>query len=137
MASQIRRDSKHRVLRRGESQRKDGKYMFKWQENGKPKIVMSWRLEPTDKQPIGTKPTLSLREMEKQIGKDLDSQLDPLRKNMTVKECVERYLATRIGVKPNTKTNYNFVKNLMEKEEFYSMVGFCKYERGQYGIFIN
>lgn len=86
MASQIRRDSKHRVLRRGESQRKDGKYMFKWQENGKPKIVMSWRLEPTDKQPIGTKPTLSLREMEKQIGKDLDSQLDPLRKNMTVKE---------------------------------------------------
>jgi len=120
MASQIRRDSKHRVLRRGESQRADGKYMFKWHENGKPKYVMSWRLEPTDKQPIGTKPTLSLREMEKQIGRDQDSLLDPTCKNMTVKECVERYLATKVGVKPNTLMGYNFVKNLMEKESFYS-----------------
>lgn len=29
------------------------------------------------------------------------------------------YLSTRIGVKPNTKANYNFVKNLMKKEDFY------------------
>ena len=120
MASQIRRDSKHRVLRRGESQRADGKYMFKWSENGKPKFVMSWRLEPTDKQPQGTKPTPSLREMEKQLGRDRDSLLDPTCRNMTVKECVERYLATKVGVKPNTLENYNFVKNLMEKESFYS-----------------
>lgn len=120
MASQIRRDSKHRVLRRGESQRADGKYMFKWSENGKPKFVMSWRLEPTDKQPQGTKPTPSLREMEKQLGRDRDSLLDSTCRNMTVKECVERYLATKVGVKPNTLANYNFVKNLMEKESFYS-----------------
>ena len=32
---------------------------------------------------------------------------------------MERYLSTRIGVKPNTKANYNFVKNLMKKEDFY------------------
>ena len=119
MASHIRRDSKHRVLRRGESQRADGKYIFKWHDNGKPKFLMSWRLEPTDKQPQGTKPTLSLREMEKQVSRDLDSLLDPTCKNMTVKECVERYLATKVGVKPNTLANYNFVKNLMEKEDFY------------------
>ena len=119
MASHIRRDSKHRVLHRGESQRPDGKYLFKWHENGKPKFLMSWRLEPTDKQPQGTKPTLSLREMEKQVRRDLDSLLDPTCKNMTVKECVERYLATKVGVKPNTLANYNFVKNLMEKEDFY------------------
>lgn len=117
--NQVRRDSKHRVLRRGETQRPDGKYMFKYQVNGKPKFLTSWRLEPTDKQPQGTKPTLSLREMEKQLGKDLDSQLDPLGTKMTVKDCVERYLATKTGVKPNTLTNYNFVKNLMEKEDFY------------------
>ncbi len=89
---QIRGDSKHRVLRRGESQRKDGKYMFKYHEDGKPHFLTSWKLEPTDKQPQGTKPTLSLREMEKLLGRDLDSQLDPLGNNMTVKEGVERYL---------------------------------------------
>ena len=120
MASQIRRDSKHRVLRRGESQRQDGKYMFKWYENGKPKFVMSWRLEPTDKQPIGTKPTLSLREMEKEIGRDLETLSDPLGRNMTVKECVERYLKTKTGVKPQTRQGYQTVQNQLSKEPFYS-----------------
>lgn len=119
MAGKIRRDSKHRVLRRGESQRPDGKYLFKYSENGKTKFLMSWRLVPTDKQPQGTKPTLSLRELEQQIRRDQESLLDPTCKNMTVKECVERYLATKVGVKPNTLANYNFVKNLMEKESFY------------------
>lgn len=120
MARHVRRDSKHRVLRRGESQRADGKYLYKWNENGKTKFLQSWRLEPTDKQPQGTKPTLSLREMEKQHSRDLDSLLDPTCKNMTVKECVERYLATKVGMKPNTLIGYNFVRNLMEKESFYS-----------------
>ena len=113
-----RRDSKHRVLRRGESIRADGKYQFKYYVNGKPKFVYRWRLEPTDKLPQGKKPCLSLRELEKQIGYDLDSQMDPSRKNMTVMELVERYLATRTGVKPSTLANYNFVKNLLAKEDF-------------------
>lgn len=49
----LRRDSKHRVLRRGESIRADGKYQFKYHVNGKPHFVYSWRLEPTDKLPVG------------------------------------------------------------------------------------
>ena len=31
---------------------------------------------------------------------------------------LDRYLQTRTGVKPNTLTNYSYVKNLMAKEEF-------------------
>jgi hypothetical protein len=61
--------------------------------NGKAKFIYSWRLEPTDKLPQGKKPCLSLREMEKKIGYDLDSQMDPSMKNMTVMELVRRYLA--------------------------------------------
>ncbi len=113
-----RRDSKRRLLRQGESIRKDGKYQFKYHVNGKPKFVYSWRLEPTDKLPAGKKPCLSLRELEKKIGYDLDSQMDPSRKNMTVMELVDRYLATKTGVKHSTKANYKFVKNLLEKEDF-------------------
>ena len=113
-----RRDSKHRVLRRGESIRADGKYQFKYHVNGIPHFVYSWRLEPTDKLPAGKKLCLSLRELEKQIGYDLDSLSDPTGKNMTVKELVERYLSTKTGVKPNTLANYKFVKNLMKKEPF-------------------
>ena len=115
-----RRDAKHRILRRGESIRANGKYQFKYHVDGKPKFVYSWRLEPTDQLPAGKKPCLSLRELEKQIGYDLDAQMDPTKKNITVKELVERYLATRTGVRPSTKANYGFVQNLMEQEDFYA-----------------
>ena len=115
-----RRDSKRRLLRRGESIRADGKYQFKYHINGKPHFVYSWRLEPTDPLPSGKKPCQSLREMEKQIGYDLDTLCDPSNKNMTVFELVERYLATKTGVKYSTKSNYGFVKNLLAKEPFSS-----------------
>lgn len=113
-----RRDSKHRVLRRGESIRQDGRYQFKYHVNGKAHFVYSWRLEPTDKLPIGKKPCLSLRELEKQIGYDLDNRLDPVGKNITVNELVDRYLATKTGVKYNTQMNYNFVKNILKTHPF-------------------
>ncbi|WP_026658395.1 site-specific integrase [Butyrivibrio sp. AC2005] len=113
-----RRDSKHRVLRCGESIRANGKYQFKYHIGGKPHFVYSWRLEPTDPQLKGKKPDLSLREKEKLIGYDLDSQIDSTGKNMTVLELVERYLATKTGVKHNTRNNYNFAKNILAKEPF-------------------
>lgn len=114
----FRRDSKHRVLRRGESIRADGKYQFKYHVGGKPHFVYSWRLEPTDPLPVAKKPCLSLRELEKQIGYDLDNRLDPLGKNITVLELVERYLKTKVGMRPNTLANYNFVKNILKDEAF-------------------
>ena len=114
----MRRDSNHRVLRRGESIRQDGRYQFKYHVNGKAHFVYSWRLEPTDKLPVGRKPCLSLRELEKQIGYDLDNRLDPVGKNITVNELVDRYLATKTGVKYNTQMNYNFVKNILKAHPF-------------------
>lgn len=117
MAGQ-RRDFKHRILRTGESIRANGKYQFKYIENGKPKFVYSWRLVPTDPQPIGKQPCLSLRELEKLVGKDIDSRLDPMWKNLTVNELIARYLRTKTGVKYSTTKNYDFVRNIMEKDEF-------------------
>ena len=119
----FRRDSKHRVLRRGESIRADGKYQFKYHIAGKPHFVYSWRLEPTDPLPVGKKPCLSLRELEKQIGYDLDNQLDPLGKNITVMELVERYLKTKVGMRPNTLANYNFVRSMPPAAAKLSTVG--------------
>ena len=37
---------------------------------------------------------------------------------MTVMELVKRYLQTKIGMKPSTRMNYNFVTNILEKEDF-------------------
>lgn len=113
-----RRDSKHRVLRKGESIRNDGRYQFKYHLAGKPRFLYSWRLEPTDPLPAGKKPCLSLRELEKQIGYDIEHRLDPTGKNITVVELLERYISTRVGVRPSTINNYRFVLNIMKKEPF-------------------
>lgn len=119
MASQgQRRDSKHRILHTGESIRANGKYQYKYMVDGKPKFLYSLRLVPTDPQPVGKQPCLSLRELEKMVQQKLDSKLDPMGKKMTVNELIDRYLQTRTDVKPNTLINYKFVKNLMEKEDF-------------------
>ena len=97
MAGQ-RRDKKNRILRRGESIRWDGKYQFKYHVNGKAYFVYSWRLVPTDPLPAGKKPCISLREMEKQIGYDLDRGMDPTGRSMTVSELVNRYLTSKVDV---------------------------------------
>ncbi len=114
----LRRDSKNRVLRRGESVRDNGKYQFKYTVDGKPHFVYSWRLVPTDPQPIGKKPCLSLRELEKQVGYDLENRLDPTGKRITVRELVDRYLATKTGVKKTTKAGYGTVKNFLADHPF-------------------
>ncbi len=118
MGNQRRRDSKRRLLRTGESVRKDGKYQYKYLLNGKPKFLYSWRLESTDPLPSGKQPCRALREMEKDIGRDLDARLNPEARRITVFELVTKYLATRTGVRPNTATGYRFVTNLLRKEDF-------------------
>ena len=53
-----RRDSKNRVLRNGESQKPDGRYVYKYYDIfRKPHYVYSWKLEPTDKLPAGKRMT--------------------------------------------------------------------------------
>ena len=117
----IRRDSRNRVLRRGESVRANGKYQFRYTVAGKARFVYSWRLVPTDPQPAGTKPDLSLREKERQIGRDLESMTDPAGSSMTVKELVDRYIRTKVGVRPSTKMGYRSVQSLLDKEAFAGM----------------
>ena len=76
--SEKRRDNKNRILRNGESQRKDGRYAYKYTDaTGKQQFVYSWKLEKTDKLPEGKRDCLSLREKEKQILRDLDDQIAP------------------------------------------------------------
>lgn len=83
--SEKRRDNKNRILRTGESQRKDGRYAYKYIDTfGKPQFVYSWKLVPTDKTPAGKRDDIALREKEKEIQKDLDDGIDHIGKKMTV-----------------------------------------------------
>ena len=85
MSNVKRKDGKNRNLRNGESQRKDGRYVYKYTDiYGKPQFVYSWKLVPTDKTPAGKRDDISLREKEAQIKKDLNDGIDTVGGKMTV-----------------------------------------------------
>jgi hypothetical protein len=117
--SEKRRDNKNRILRNGESQRKDGRYMYKYVDNaGNVKYVYSWKLVKTDTVPQGTKDDIPLRDKEKLIHKDLEDDIISDGGKMTVLELVKKYVSQKIGVRHNTEANYNFVINIIKKEAF-------------------
>ena len=104
--SEKRKDHKGRILRTGESQRKDLIYQYRYIDiRGKRQTVYSSDLK-------------ELREKEKEIQKRLDDGLDYSAGNISVIALLERYISLKQGVRYNTKVGYNFVLNLIKKEDF-------------------
>lgn len=119
MMSVKRRDSKNRVLRNGESQRKDGRYVYVYVDgNGNQKFLYSWKLENTDRVPQGKRDCVSLRDKIKVLNKNLDNGITPDGGNLTVLRLVEKYIGQKTGVRHNTEANYKFVVNIIKREDF-------------------
>lgn len=106
--SEKRRDNKGRILRTGEVQRPDGKYMFRYTDNnGNRQTVYSWKLVGTDKIPAGKRNCEALRDIEKQIQKDLDDDIRTRDANsMTVDALFEQFMSMRLDLKPTSRNNY-------------------------------
>lgn len=116
--SEKRRDNKNRVLRTGESQRKDGRYAFKYLDSeGKPKFVYSWKLVDTDTLPAGKRECIPLRDMEREILKAINGGTVPKAGHMTVLELVEKYILQKTGVRHSTRAGYKTVTNLLKGKE--------------------
>lgn len=114
-----RRDHNNRVLRNGESQRKNGRYAFKYIDaNGQPQFVYSWKLEKTDKLPAGKRDGLALREKEKLIQRDLFDGIVPNGGEMTVLQLVQKYVLQKTGVRPSTEAGYRTVINMITNDPF-------------------
>lgn len=104
--SEKRKDHKGRILRTGESQRKDLIYQYRYTDiRGKRQTVYSSDLR-------------ELREKEKEIQKQLDAGINYAAGKIAVIELVERYISLKQGVHYNTKVGYNFVRNLIRQEDF-------------------
>ena len=102
-----RKDQKGRVLRYGESYRKtDGLYTFRYQDKlGRVKAIYASDLA-------------ELRKKEEPILSFLNEDVNYAAGGITVIELVERYISLKEGVRYNTKVGYNFVLNLIKKEDF-------------------
>ena len=104
--SEKRKDKKGRILKDGESYRSDGRYMYRYTDiRGNRKCIYAQTLN-------------ELREKEQLIQRDLQDGIDYAAGSITVLALVERYIPQRQGVRYNTKVGYNFVLNLLKKEDF-------------------
>lgn len=89
-----RKDSKGHVLKTGESQRKDGTYMYRYTDTrGKRQSVYAPNL-------------LKLRDKEKTIQIDLNDGIDYAAGNTTVFKLVQRYFSLKNGLKKSTSQLY-------------------------------
>ena len=117
--SEKRRDHKNRILRNGESQRKDGRYRYTYvDENGDSRDIYSWKLEATDKIPVGKRDCISLREQIRELNRKKALGLINQGGSISVLELTRRYVATKTGVTHNTEAGYQTVINILEKESF-------------------
>lgn len=105
------KDNKGRKLREGESQRKDGRYMYRFTDlTGKRQTVYSWKLTEFDKIPKGKRDDVSLREKEEEINIILKRGNSIKSKKMSLNEVFDIYIKLkRHKGKPlseRTKENY-------------------------------
>lgn len=92
-----RKDNKGRVLQKGENQRSDGTYMYRYTDlNGKRKTIYGKTLN-------------ILREKEKVIDKDINDGIYTT--NITLNELFTRYLEQNVNIKPRTKYKYEVEYN--------------------------
>lgn len=117
--SEKRRDNKGRILRTGESQRKDGRYAYKYIDAfGKPQFVYSWKLVATDKTPAGKRELPALRDKIKEISRDLEDVIDTIGKKMTVCQLYAKQNGLRKNVKHGTKKGRDYLMGLLQDDPF-------------------
>lgn len=118
-----RRDKKNRLLTKGEYQKSDGRYMYRYVDSkGNCRFVYSWTLTQTDRPPKGKNSAKCLRELEKEISKDLQDEIDTFKaRKLTLNAFYMDYINQKQELKPSTRTNYKY----MYKKYVWNYIG-CK-----------
>lgn len=117
MANKTRKDSKGRALRKGENQRKDGRYSYSWTNSrGERKVIYS-------------KDLLELRRKEKKLIEDLEDGLDPnSAEKITVNQYWNKYIKNKHDLKETTKSNYKYTYDHFVRDALGKMkLGAVKY----------
>ncbi len=117
-----RKDNKGRLLKIGESQRKDGRYAYKYQDkNGKSKFMYSWRLTDTDPVPKGKRFCRSLRDLERDLQRDLMDGIDSSGKKMLLWQLYEKHNALKPNVRQSTETGRKYLMDILKSDTLGNM----------------
>lgn len=102
-----RKDSKGRVLKTGESQRKDGTYMYRYNDiRGNRKSVYASDLK-------------ELRKKELDIQRDIYDGIDYTAGNITAIDLIKRYLKTKGNIKDTSKKRYQEIVHCLENYDIF------------------
>ena len=125
-----RRDTKGRILRNGEVQRADGKYMYRYTDAcGERQTVYSWKLVETDKIPSGVKNGPALRTMIAAIEKDLKDGIRPnSASEYKLNDLFDSLMELRTDLKETTRCNYLCLYNTHVRES----IGKCTLDKLKY-----
>jgi integrase len=106
MAKQ-RKDNKGRVLRKGEVQRKDGRYLYNYTDPlGRRKFIYS-------------KSIVELRRREEELVRDQLDGLDTyVAQAASINYVFDRYISTKTDLRETTRTNYTYMYNHFVRETF-------------------
>ena len=116
--SDKRRDNKGRILKTGESQRKDGRYAYKYIDTfGKPQFVYAWKLVMTDKTPAGKRDDIALRNKIKELEKDLSDGIDTIGKKMTVVQLCIKHHNQKRNIKRGTEVSRKHLLDILKADK--------------------
>jgi len=106
-----RRDKKNRILRQGEYQRSDGRYMYRYTDpKGNTRFVYSWTLTQSDRFPPGKPSGKCLRELERDIAKDVQDGIDTqASRKLTLNAIWDDYISQKHELKSSTRVNYRYM----------------------------
>ena len=92
-------------------QRNDGKYEYRYyDEKGVRRSIYSWKLIETDTVPQGKRCKQSLRELERQIQRDLEDGIQThAARQMTLNDLFDHYMELKYELKTSTRTNYQYM----------------------------
>ena len=101
-----RKDKDRIVLRKGECQRPNGRYDYRWTDQfGKRHVIYGKTLE-------------ELREKEKEVDRDISDGIKAEKRNTTINELFDLWCHIKRGMKDNTFQNYKYMYNTFVRPKF-------------------
>lgn len=101
-----RKDKDRIVLRKGECQRPNGSYDYRWTDRfGKRHVIYGKTLE-------------ELREKEKEVDRDISDGIKAEKRNTTINELFDLWCHIKRGLKDNTFQNYKYMYNTFVRPKF-------------------
>lgn len=114
-----RRDNRNRILVTGETQRNDGRYVYRYIDtDGIRREISSWRLVGSDVTPEGKEERQALRDLEKEIRERIDRENAIAGDSPTVLVTVRRYANVLAGPEKGKVHNMCDVAERLENEGF-------------------